>query len=141
MKYIQFADRFVIRLMKGEEILASLAEFAGQHGIEAAVLSGIGAVDHITLGYFDPEKRDYIREEFPDSHELASMNGNLSLLDGKPTLHVHATLADRQHRPLAGHMFSARVSVTVEVVLTRLPGKMERKWEQEIGLNLLQLPS
>lgn len=141
MKFTRFGDRFVIRLMKGEEVVASLVEFAARHGIEAAALSGIGAVDSITLGYFDPEKRDYLREELPDSHELASMNGNLSLLEGKPTFHIHATLADRGHRARAGHLFSARVSVTVEVVLTRLPGRMERAWEQEIGLNLLQLSS
>lgn len=141
MKHIQFGDRYVIRLMKGEEIITALAEFAARHEIEAAVVSGIGAVENITLGYFDPVKRDYLREELPDSHEVASMNGNLSMLDGKPTLHIHATLADRQHRPRAGHLFAARVSVTVEVVMTRLPGRMERRWEQEIGLNLLQLPS
>jgi len=140
MKYAQFGDRYLIRLMKGEEIVEALAGFAQEKKIQAAAVSGIGAVRNIVLGYFDPDTRDYLREEFPESFELAGMNGNLSLLDGKPTLHLHAVLADRNHRARAGHLFSARVSVTVEVILVNFPGIVERKWEEEIGLNLLQLP-
>lgn len=140
MKYAQFGDRYLIRLMKGEEIVEALAGFAQKKKIRAAAVSGIGAVRNIVLGYFDPETRKYLREEFPESFELAGMNGNLSLLDGKPTLHLHAVLADRSHRARAGHLFSARVSVTVEVTLVPFSGTVERKWEEEIGLNLLQLP-
>ncbi|MBI4161426.1 MAG: DUF296 domain-containing protein, partial [Acidobacteria bacterium] len=101
--------------------------------------SGIGAVREAVLGYFDPDTRAYYKEELAESHEIAGMSGNLSLVDGEPTLHLHATLADRNHRTRAGHLFSARVSVTVEVECTRLAGTVERKWDEETGLKLLDL--
>ena len=139
MKFVRFDDRYVIRLMRDEEVVGSLAGFAREHKMEAATASGIGAVRDIEIGYFDPDRRDYIKESFAASHELASLNGTLSIVDGAPTWHLHATIADTEHRIRGGHLFAATVSVTVEVVLTRLPGRMERKWDEAIGLNLLDL--
>ncbi|MBI4160965.1 MAG: DNA-binding protein, partial [Acidobacteria bacterium] len=79
MKFRRFGDRYLIRLYQGEEVVASLAAFARENGIQAAVLSGIGAVREAVLGYFDPETRAYYKEELAESHEIAGMNGNLSL--------------------------------------------------------------
>ena len=52
----------------------------------------------IEIGYFDPDRRDYQKETFAGSHELASLNGTLSIVDGAPTWHLHVTIADTEHR-------------------------------------------
>ena len=140
MKHVQFGDRYVVRLYRDEEVIEVLTEFARREEIRAGSVSGIGAVRNVMLGYFDPATRKYEKEEFADSHEVTNLTGNIASLDGEPVLHLHATVADRYHNSRAGHLFSARVSVTVEVILTRFSGALERKWDGEIDLNLLHLP-
>ena len=61
-----------------------------------------------------------------------------STLDGKAVVHGHGTFSDRFFNPRAGHIMKMIVSATCEVVLERLPGKMERSFSEEIGINLLQ---
>lgn len=140
MKHAKFGNRYVLRLYRDEDVIPTLTAFVRERGIPAGELSGIGAVREVILGYFDLETRKYIREEFPESYEMVGMNGNLSQLKGEPFFHLHATIADRRHTARGGHLFSARVSVTLEVVLTPFSGNLERTWDQEVDLNLLNLP-
>ncbi|MEE8111915.1 MAG: PPC domain-containing DNA-binding protein [Acidobacteriota bacterium] len=140
MTHAKFGNRYVLRLYRDEDIIPTLTAFVRERGIPAGELSGIGAVREVILGYFDLETRKYIREEFPESCELAGLSGNLSQVKGEPFFHLHATIADRRHTARAGHLFSARVSVTLEVVLTPFSENLERTWDQEVGLNLLNLP-
>ena len=103
------------------------------------MVSGIGAVSDITLGFFDPNTREYHKEMLPGSWEVANIAGNVAVLDGEEMLHLHATIADNNHNGKAGHLFSAQVSVTLEVVIIPFPGMVERKMDESIGLNLLDL--
>jgi len=139
MKHAKFGDRYLLRLYRDEEVIRTLTGFAREMRIPAGEISAIGAVRDVVLGYFDPDTRKYSREEFPDSYEVAGMNGNLSQLKGEPFFHIHTTLAGRDHAPRAGHLFSARVSVTLEVVLHPFAEKLERTWDGEMDLNLLDL--
>lgn len=139
MKHAKFGDRYVLRLFRDEEVIRTLTGFAREMRIPAGELSGIGAVREVVLGYFDPETRKYSREEFPESYEVANLSGNLSQLKGEPFFHIHTTIADRNHAPRAGHLFSARVSVTLEVILNPFSENLERTWDGEMDLNLLHL--
>lgn len=140
MKYASFSNEFIVRIERGEEVVETLTRFARAKGIEAGVISGIGAVRKITLGYFDPDTKKYINELFEESYEVASLNGSVSVFDGETILHLHATLADGHHNAKAGHLFSATVSATLEAHVTRLPGTLRRAKDDFTGLNLLELP-
>jgi predicted DNA-binding protein with PD1-like motif len=140
MRYASFDNEFIVRIERGEEVVETLTRFVREKGITAGVISGIGAVRETTLGYFDPETREYVNELFEDSCEVASLNGTAGRFDGEAVLHLHATLADRHHAAKAGHLFSATVSATVEARVIRLPGVLERKKDDFTGLNLLDLP-
>ena len=119
---------------------AGLVAGVGDLGVTAGVVSAIGAVSNPTLGFFDPETKTYIKESFHGSYEVASLNGTAGIFEGKPILHVHVVLADREHKTVAGHLFSATVSVTLEAHVSPLPGVLERKRDDTTSLNLLHLP-
>lgn len=140
MQYASFANEFIVRVERGEEVVATLTRFVRDRQIEAGVISGIGAVREITLGYFDPGTKEYINELFKESYEVASLNGSVSLFEGETILHLHATLADGHHNARAGHLFSAIVSATLEAHITKLPGTLRRAKDEFTGLNLLDLP-
>jgi predicted DNA-binding protein with PD1-like motif len=139
MQFVKTGDSYLVRLEKGEEVVENLTSFVREQGIKAGMVSGIGAAADITLGYFDPATREYHKETLPGSYEVANISGNVSVLDGEEMLHLHATIADTKHNAKAGHIFSGRVSVTLEVVILPFPGVAERKMDESIGLNLLDL--
>lgn len=139
MQYASFSDEFIVRLERGEEVVDTLTRFVRDQGIRAGVISGIGAVRNVTLGYFDPDTKEYTNETFEESLEVASLNGSVSMFEEDTILHLHATLADRHHAARAGHLFSATVSATVEVHISRLPGVLRRAKDHFTGLNLLDL--
>jgi predicted DNA-binding protein with PD1-like motif len=139
MQSAKLGENYLVRLEKGEEVVEILTTFVREQGVKAGMVSGIGAVSDITLGYFDPATRDYHKEMLPGSYEVANIAGNIAVLDGEEMLHLHATIADNNHNGKAGHLFSAEVSVTLEVIVTPFPGAVERKMDDAIGLNLLDL--
>ena len=57
MEYRRFGEHYVIRLDKGEEIVARLRELAEAEGIALATLTGIGAVGKVTAGVFDTKEK------------------------------------------------------------------------------------
>jgi len=138
MQYRKSKNAFLIRLMKGEEIISSLTKFLTAQKISSAYFSGIGAVQKATLGFYNLKKKKYIWRKFSEC-EVVSLIGNVSLLNGKPFIHAHLVISDNKYSCYGGHLKDAVIGATLEIVLKKLSGKAERKFDREIGLNLLDL--
>lgn len=130
---------YLLRLEKGEEALASLALFAGEHGIQCGFLQGIGAVNDLELGYFDTEAGDYRRRLIQETVEVVSLTGNVSLLDGKPFIHAHVAVAGPDQKLLGGHFFRGVVAVTLEIFIHVVPEQLTRKPDPDAGFNFWDL--
>ncbi len=138
MKYRKEGDHYLVVFDKGDELVQSLTELVAAESIEGGIVRGLGGVTNVVLGFFDTEKKEYLRKEFAGFYELANLVGDISLVDGKPFCHLHAVISDAEMRAFAGHLFAAEVSVTGELILT--PGeKAPRQFNDEIGLNLIDL--
>jgi len=135
----EYDGSYLIRLHKGDEIISSLISLADEFGLCGATFDGIGAVDKAEIGYFDTEMKDYVRVEIFDQRELLSLKGNIgSGPDEKLIVHAHVILGDRNMTVIGGHLFSGRVSVTVEIRL--FPSDdIRREPDSETGLNLWEL--
>jgi hypothetical protein len=70
---------------------------------------------------------------------VASLTGNIALVDGEPFLHVHAVLGLPDGSARAGHVLEAHVWPTLEVVLTAWSKRVRRSRDEESGLELLDL--
>lgn len=139
MKYIKDGDKYLIRIFKDEELFSELESFATQEGLKTGMLKGVGALKDVTLGYYELEKKTYKKAEFKGDYELLSLDGNLSLVDGKPFFHIHTVLGDQDFSCKGGHLFSAKVAVTTELYFLPFGIAVEREYEEEIGLKLLNL--
>jgi predicted DNA-binding protein with PD1-like motif len=139
MTYKQVDQGYIVRLNRGEEIVATLTEFADDVNLKSGFVTGLGAICDIELGFFDFQSKEYIRKEFGGDYELVNLTGNFSILDGRPFLHAHITIADSECRPFAGHLYSANVAVTGEFLVTSTGVEVVRKPDEETGLNLLEL--
>ena len=56
--------------------------------------------------------------------------------DGRPIVHVHATLSRRDGRAVGGHVMSLVVGATLELDLEILPGTLHRKLDPAFDLPL-----
>ena len=131
------AKTYLLEFRTGQEVMQGLLAFARKHKLVAGHLTGIGAISHAVIGYFDPEKKTYRRNAEPGQAEVLSLTGNLALNDDEPFFHVHVALGRRDGSARGGHLFEATVRPTVEVVLTTYPKPVRRKTDPESGLPLL----
>lgn len=132
-------QRYVVRLDRGEELVRSLADLVTQEQLPGGGFTGIGAVRDTELGYFDLQERSYSRRTFAQAMELLALTGNIAWADDEPVIHAHAVLGGPDHRTVGGHLFTATIAVTGEIVVTVLPGeRIERGLDQETGLKLLR---
>jgi len=132
-------NTWLLRIDREEEIVETITAFLKEQGIEAGSISGIGAADSVTLRYYSLETKEYYSKEFEGEFEIASLTGNVSVVDGQPWPHVHIVLAGTDYKAFGGHLHKATVGVTCEVIITPIEGTIERELDEAIGLKLWQL--
>jgi predicted DNA-binding protein with PD1-like motif len=139
MQFKRIEDTWVIRLETGEEIIASLTGLCKAEGIAAGQVSGIGALSRAVLGYFVRPEGEYIYTELSGDHELLSLSGNISLLEGEPFPHLHAALSGPDFAVRGGHLSEGVIAATGELVVIPFEGELPRRFFPESGLKLLDL--
>ncbi len=127
-----------VRLHRGEDFFPALEKACEVAGIESAgVVTGIGMLSGFELGYFCG-KGDYAREKFEEPHELLALSGIILRENGRD-FHLHAVFGAVDKSTKGGHLFSARVEVTAEIMLLKTKAKLKRETEPETGLRGLKL--
>ena len=136
MEYRQFGNTWMVRIDLGEDIIAQLKKLCEDERICLGRVEAIGATDRAVIGVYDLEKKEYYPEEINEFMEITSLNGNITAVDGKPYIHLHATLADQRHAIHGGHVLEMRVGATCEMFVTVLDEKVSRTKDEALGINL-----
>lgn len=139
MKSKKLASATILIFETGEEFISTLTQFAKEHGISSGHFTGIGAFSEASIGYFDWGKRDYLRNEVKEQIEVVSLIGDIALDKGSPKVHGHIVVGRRDGSALAGHLMSGRVRPTLELVLEDSSGRLQRRFDSESGLALIDL--
>ncbi|MFZ5969838.1 MAG: PPC domain-containing DNA-binding protein [Bacillota bacterium] len=138
MEFKRFRNKFVVRLDKGEEIVASIKRLCKENKITLGSVSGIGAVDHAVIGLFETGTKTYHTKKLTGDMEITCLAGNITEMEGEVYLHFHITLTDHTYQALGGHLTSAVISGTAEIIVDVIEGSVDRAFSEEIGLNLLK---
>ena len=136
MQYQQFGNTYMVRIDLNEDIIESLKKLCEEAHIRLGRVEAIGAANHAMLGVYDLQKKEYYPVEIHEFMEIISLNGNITTMDGKPYIHLHATLADQRHTVHGGHVLEIRVGATCEMFVTVLDGEVERQKDEALGINL-----
>ena len=124
-------------LKAGSKIPDSVLAIASKEKVATALVTAIGGVKELRLAYFNHETKEYEEHEYREFLEVTSLLGNVTLKDGKPFLHVHGTFGRKDLSTLAGHVVAATAFPLLEVVITPTKNRALRKFDDELGLNVI----
>lgn len=138
MEYRKFQNKIIVRMDKGEEILEKVREVAEKEKIKLADISALGAVSEFTVGVFDTEAKEYHANEFKGSFEIVSLTGTINTMNDEFYCHLHMSAGNEKGQVFGGHLNKAIISATCEMVITLIEGRVDRRFEEKVGLNLFQ---
>ena len=121
----------------GEEILTEMKEIALKEQIKLAEVTAIGAVNDFTVGVYNVSEKRYYANHFEGNYEVVSFLGTINTMSGEFYTHIHMSCGDQDGHVFGGHLNEAKVSATLEMVITLIDGRVDRKFDEKIGLNLL----
>ncbi|MCI2061872.1 MAG: DNA-binding protein [Eubacteriaceae bacterium] len=141
MDYRRFDNVIYAKFKQGEEILEDLKEICEKEDIRLASVQGLGACSKAVVGVYDVAGQEYHSCDIEGMLELVSLTGNVTRDDSNEVyLHCHAMFAQLQDdgtiKCSGGHLNSAVISATGEIVITVSDGSVGRVYSPQVGLNL-----
>lgn len=128
---------FMGRLAHGDDLLEALVRICGAQGITAGRVDAIGAVRMARLAFYDQAEREYRYFELDRPLEITKLMGNISLRDGRPMVHAHVTLSDRDGSAFGGHLAEGTIVFACEYVIEAFAGAdFVREYDVATGLAL-----
>lgn len=138
MYFIWKGDKqYVLRVARGEELVGSILKYCETNNVKAGWVQAIGACSEVTISSYNFSTRAYDKKTFPEDLELVSLIGNLSVVDGKPSLHAHVSLSRHDMSVIGGHLHSMTISGTGEVCIIPFETEFTRSHDEDTGLMLL----
>ena len=133
MRYFVLGPTYIVRLDAGEKIVETLKALCERDAIGGGFFQGLGAVGEAEIGRFDPAVNEYDWTVLSGPHEIVSLQGNITKVDGRPFIHAHIALGDNTFAVRGGHLKEAVVSVTCEITLTRFRDDIGRTKDEATG--------
>ena len=129
--------QYAVIFYQGDEAFSGLLEFAEKYHVTSAHFTAIGALSGATLGWFDPQRKMYKKIPIVGQHEVIGMSGDIALYQGKPVVHTHMLVGSPDGTTVGGHGLEAYVSPTLEVMVTVDPKAMQKRFDPETDLTLI----
>ena len=126
-----------IRLEHGEDILESIKQSVEKEASTLLVVTGLGMISEFELGYFD--RGNYLSKSYDEPHEVLALQGSVAT-EGDPRIHIHATVANKDHEAFGGHLMRGKAWMSNEIGLVRVDGlKSTRSFDPEKKVGVMHL--
>ena len=140
LRYTKTPTGYLLVLRQGDDVFKQLQNIAALEKIPSASIYGIGFAAEATFGFYDFKKKEFNPKKF-ERVEMGSLNGSIAWSEGKPSLHIHGVATDDKFNAYGGHLLSLSVGTgSMEITVLVHHQKLERKVEQPLNANVLQLP-
>ena len=131
---------FALIFKAGDEILSSLKSFAAAEGLSGSSFKAIGALSSVELGWFNWETKKYqTAMQLDEQVELLSLVGEIALKDAEPQIHAHLVVGRSDGTAHGGHLLSATVRPTCELILTESPQHLQKQIDPESGIAVIRI--
>lgn len=138
MEYRRFGNKIIARIDKGEEIVTTIKEISLKENIKLASVRALGATDEFTVGVYKVDEKKYYANEFKGYFEIVSLTGTINTMNGEFYTHIHMSAGNDKGEVFGGHLNKAVVSATCEMVIDIIDGRVDRKYDEETGLNVFR---
>jgi len=128
---------YAVIFYKGDEALSGLTDFAIANNVKDAHFTGIGAVSSATLAALDLAKKSYKRVPVNSQAEVLSLIGDIATFNGKPVVHMHATIGRPDGTVTGGHVFELNANPTLEVFVTAYPMGLAKRPDDASGMKVI----
>jgi uncharacterized protein len=136
----EYPKTFVVILDTGDEILSSLKSFARTEHLAGSSFKAIGALSAVELGWLNWETRKYeTAVKLQEQVELLSLIGDIALKEDEPQVHAHLVIGRQDGTAHGGHLLSATVRPTCEIVITESPQHLQKEIDPVSGIALIRL--
>lgn len=130
----------LVRLERGERFSEVIERFFAESKIEGGWVSGLGAAEEVTLGFYNLSSKEYKWRTFSGTMEIVSLGGNIAYDEqGKLMFHLHGSFANDEFQVIGGHMKDLVAGATVELFVHRAYQPIHRRHDEATGLQLLNL--
>lgn len=145
IEQIEFGKTYLLRMVPDDDIAEKILAFCKEKNINRCLIySAIGSAKDIILrdlisGITIPVESSKINEmRLHGPFEVLSLEGNVFPMDNVLISHLHILLGTENGSVCGGHLFSAKVWSTLEIVLVDIHKSIaERKKSDLTGLNEL----
>jgi predicted DNA-binding protein with PD1-like motif len=138
-RYIKTANGYLMVLREGDNVISSIENLVREQQIPSGNFTGIGFASEVTFGFFDFNTKKFNPKTF-NKVEMGNLTGSIAWNEDKPSLHIHGIAADDKFNAYGGHILALKVGTgSMEIYITTNSEKLERKIEQPLNANVLQL--
>lgn len=133
---------YTVRLGRGERLSEAFEQFFAESETQilGASVSGVGAAEQLTLGFYDLETKEYAWREFGSLYEITGLHGTIARDEHDNLMfHLHGTFSDREYQVIGGHVKDFVVGGTCELFIHTTYQPLKRKFDEQTGLKLLDL--
>ena len=139
MTFTKVSTGYQVRLFPGENAHEAFIKFAKKEGIKGVAIAGLGAVKDVELGYLHLDEKKFHFTMHEGMYELVGLNGNISMIDGEPSVHLHGLFSDNDHLVIGGHVKSMIVAVAIEAHVITHGVEFIKEMDEFSGLKMLKL--
>ncbi|KMQ69129.1 hypothetical protein ACM39_03180 [Chryseobacterium sp. FH2] len=138
-RYIKTPTGYLMVLRQGDDVIANIENLAKTENIPSASFTGIGFASDITFGFYDFNTKKFNPKTFYKV-EMGSLTGSIAWNEKGASVHIHGVATDDKFNAYGGHILSLHVGTgSMEIYIALNETKLERKIEQPLNANVLQL--
>lgn len=138
-RYTKTPTGYLMVFREGDDVLAGIEDLARKENIPSANFTGIGFASDVTFGFYDFKAKKFNPKTF-NKVEMGSLTGSVAWNEKGPSIHVHGVATDDKFDAYGGHILSLKVGTgSMEIYVTVHSEKLERKVEQPLNANVLQI--
>jgi uncharacterized protein len=119
----KYKRTFIGSIPQDADLYESLSKIVIEEDIRIGKITALGAVKKAVIGYFDQTTKQYKNISVEGGHEILNLTGNVSVRDGKPFVHAHITLSDKDGKVFGGHLMPGTTEWACEVFIDEYTGE------------------
>ena len=128
---------FILRLVEGESVFSALTICTRENQFGSAIFTGVGALSDLSIGFYHRHTQQQTIKNFADTYEIASLNGNITWVDNKPFIHIHASMSDDSFAVFGGHIIDAHASASTEIAIIPMTYAITREYDPKLKIFII----